>query len=290
MPPWRTRRARFPSGVSIATDENSHHFEPKVNRASAAKLWVSLASLSQTYRELLKMSGGTLTLEEAADYLHLSPQQTTRLAERGQLPGRRLGGQWKFNEAELHHWLEERLGLGDEQALVHVETVAAKAAPHAAETLAELIPFDAIAVPHDARTKASVINDIVQLAAGTGLLWDSDKLKEAVLARESLHSTALDNGVALLHPRRPMASILAQPLVALVRTHQPLAFGDTKGRLTDVFFLICSVDDAGHLRTLSRLTRLLNDAAFLEELRHAESSKAALESILTAEKRLFTSE
>ncbi len=236
------------------------------------------------------MSGGNLNLEEAADYLHLSPQQALRLAERGHLPARRLGGQWRFNEAELHHWLEERLGLGDEEALTHVEAVAAKASPDSAETLAELIPLEAVAVPLDARTKSSLINDIVQLAANTGLLWDPEKMKEAVLARENLHSTALDIGVALLHPRRPMATILAQPFVALVRTHQPLPFGDGKGRLTDIFFLICSVTDAGHLRTLSRLTRLLNDSTFLTDLRAAESSRAALDAVLAAEERLFLSE
>jgi futalosine hydrolase len=38
-------------------------------------------------------------------------------------------------------------------------------------------------------------------------------MAEAVAAREDLHPTALENGVALLHPRRPQTSILAEPLV-----------------------------------------------------------------------------
>ena len=38
---------------------------------------------------------------------------------------------------------------------------------------------------------------------------------EAVRAREEMHSTALDNGVALLHPRRPTVTDLAEAVLAL---------------------------------------------------------------------------
>ena len=46
-------------------------------------------------------------------------------------------------------------------------------------------------------------------------MWEQDKFAEAIRAREVLHSTALDNGVALLHPRRPMHGCLMDPFLAL---------------------------------------------------------------------------
>ena len=48
-----------------------------------------------------------------------------------------------------------------------------------------------------------------------------------------------------------------------------------KGTLTDVFFLILSIEDRGHLRVLARLSRLLADANFLAELRGAADARSA---------------
>jgi PTS system nitrogen regulatory IIA component len=111
-------------------------------------------------------------------------------------------------------------------------------------------------------------------------------MSEAVLAREDLHPTALENGVALLHPRRPQTSILAEPLVALGISPQPIPFGNTSGHLTDVFFLICSTDDRVHLRILARLARLVSDEVFLTMLRSSTSSLEALDLIRTTELEL----
>ena len=95
---------------------------------------------------------------------------------------------------------------------------------------------------------------------------------EAVRARENLHPTALDNGVALLHPRRPLASILGEPFLALGRTVNGIPFGGGR-TLTDIFFLICSRDDRGHLRMLARLSRLIADASLLARLRAITHSR-----------------
>ena len=60
-------------------------------------------------------------LTSLADYLHLDLAQVTKLAERGKLPGRRVAGAWRFSQAEIHHWLEDRIGLSDAHELVLVE-------------------------------------------------------------------------------------------------------------------------------------------------------------------------
>jgi len=116
---------------------------------------------------------------------------------------------------------------------------------------------------------------MVELASQAGLLWDTAKMIEAVRARENLHPPALDSGVALLHPRRPLASILAEPFVVLGKTSQAIPFGGRGGSLTDIFFLICSVDDGGHLSMLARLSRLIGDADFVSALRRTESGGEA---------------
>jgi PTS system nitrogen regulatory IIA component len=114
---------------------------------------------------------------------------------------------------------------------------------------------------------------MTELAGRTHLLWDAAKMAEAVRAREEMHSTALDNGVALLHPRRPMPTILEEAVVALGVAVGGIPFG-TGGLLTDIFFLICSTSDHEHLRILARLSRVINDQEFLSALRAAPDAAA----------------
>ena len=127
---------------------------------------------------------------------------------------------------------------------------------------------------------------MVELAAGTGLLWDPEQMEKAVRAREDIQSTAMDNGVALLHPRRPRASILAEPLVTIGVCKPAIPFGGSR-RLTDVMFLICSTDDQNHLYALARLSRLLSDAEFLPDLRGAKDAQQAHDAVVQAEARVI---
>ena len=223
-----------------------------------------------------------------AAYLHLAPQQVSRLADRGKLPGRKVSGQWRFTRAEIHHWLERRIGLSDEDELVEVEDVLERSAGARQPQeicIAELLPPEAIAVPLPARTRNSVITRMVELAANTGWLWDPPKMVEAVRAREDMHPTALESGVALLHPRRPMSRILSQPLLALGKTSTGIPFGGA-APTTDVFFLVCSVEDRGHLRVLARLSRVLTSPGFLDALREAPDAQTARQLIVEAEGKL----
>jgi nitrogen PTS system EIIA component len=99
-----------------------------------------------------------------------------------------------------------------------------------------------------------------------------------------MHPTALENGVALLHPRRPMQAILGGPFLAFGHSVAGLPFGG--GNLTDLFFLVCSVDDRGHLRTLARLSRLITLPGTLQKLRAAASPVEARQVLIEAEAEL----
>jgi PTS system nitrogen regulatory IIA component len=215
-------------------------------------------------------------IDRLAAYLHMMPAAVVKLAERGKLPGRRVGGEWRFSAAEIHHWLEDRIGLSDEEALVQMEGAldrASKAVQSDEVSIADLLHEEAIETPLDARTRGSVIAKMTELAAHTHLLWDAEKMAEAVRAREEMHSTALDNGVALLHPRRPMPAVLAEAVLALGVAPRGIPFG-SGGNLTNIFFLICSTSDHEHLRILARLSRVINDQDFLAAVRAAEDARA----------------
>jgi PTS system nitrogen regulatory IIA component len=235
------------------------------------------------------MAGEDFDVDSLATYLHLTPPQVAKLADRGKLPGRRVGGQWRFSRADMHHWLEERIGLSDEEELVRYEGVLERAARgQMAEEIiiSQMLPCEAIAVPLKVRTRNSVFDEMIDVASQTSWLWDPDKMAAAVRQREDMFPTALDNGVALLHPRRPIPSILDRPFLALGVTGSGIPFGGSRGSLTDVFFLICSVEDRGHLRTLARLSRILATAGFLDRLRQAPDSLAACQLVAETEATL----
>ena len=228
-------------------------------------------------------------VESLATYLHLSTQQVMRLADRGRIPGRKVAGQWRFSRAEIHHWLEKRIGLSGDVELAEVEDVLQRSAgadEQQAICIAELLPREAIAMPLDARTRDSVIRSMTELAGRTGWLWEPEKMAEAVRCREEMHPTTLDSGVALMHPRRPMPNILGQAFLALGCTSAGIPFGGSRGTLTDVFFLICSVNDRGHLRTLARLSRIIGTPGFLDELRRAPDAEAVHALIAESESKL----
>ncbi len=232
------------------------------------------------------MSSDQLDIDALARYLHLTPEKVQRLVNRGKIPGRKVGGRWVFSLPEIHQWLEQQIGLTEDEEELHRLEEAFAPAAQDEMTIAELLPLAAVAVPLEARSQNSVIRQMVDLAAGTGWLWDPDRMAEAVRRREQLHTTALDSGVALLHPRRPLPQILERPFLAFGRTVQGVPFGGSRGILTDLFFLILSTDDRGHLHTLARLSRMLGDVEFLRRLREAPDAASAHELICRREAEL----
>lgn len=227
-------------------------------------------------------------IDALAAYLHLTPPQVLKMADRGKLPGRKIKGQWRFSPAEIHHWLEERIGISDEGELVQMESVLNQGGGgpvRESPTISRLLAPSAIRIPLPARTKNSVITSMIKVASEAGLLWDPEKMADAVRNRENLHPTAMDSGVALLHPRRPMPSILPEASLAFGRTSHGVPFGGPAGQLTDMFFLILSTDDAGHLQVLARLSRLLTPD-FLTAAREAEDGATLLDAVRQAEEEL----
>lgn len=118
-----------------------------------------------------------------AAYLHLDPAKVTRLAERNKIPGRKVGGTWRFARAEIHHWFESRIGdSGDASELADMEDRLRRTPGVMMQDvhLPDLLPREAIDVSLQARSQSSVITRMCDLAAGTGMLWDAAEMAESV--------------------------------------------------------------------------------------------------------------
>lgn len=48
-----------------------------------------------------------MTIPEVSRYLRLAESTIYKLAQDGQLPGRKIGGCWRFSRESLQRWLEQ---------------------------------------------------------------------------------------------------------------------------------------------------------------------------------------
>ena len=53
--------------------------------------------------------GEILTLEEVAAYLKAGKRTVYRLAQKGEIPAFKLGGNWRFRRSELDRWIAESI-------------------------------------------------------------------------------------------------------------------------------------------------------------------------------------
>jgi PTS system nitrogen regulatory IIA component len=225
-----------------------------------------------------------MDLAQLASLLRRDQRELSKLASRGQLPARKVGGQWRFANAEIQQWLEGELPGFDEQQLKNLE----EAHPEPPEPLlTNLLAPDCVEVPLQARTPASVMRAMVRLAEQSWQVYDPDAVLQAVQAREERGSTAQENGTAILHPPRPLRDVLGESVMAFGRSAGGVPFGGPRGGETDLFFLVCCREQKTHLRVLARLSRLFLRQGFLDQLRAAESPKDALQVIRDAEKQLL---
>ncbi|MEI8079966.1 MAG: PTS sugar transporter subunit IIA, partial [bacterium] len=196
------------------------------------------------------MPNRTFNLDEAAEYLHLAKRDVEKLALHREIPCERQSGRVYFVRREVDAWASQRiLGLSKARLETYHHDGAARVCHRLGRTqamVAELLRPAALKPTLASRTKAAVLRDMVALAERTELLYDPADLLNSLREREELCSTALEHGVALLHPRHHDPYLASDSFIALGRT-QPLPFGASDGQKTDLFFLVCCQDDSIHL-------------------------------------------
>ena len=226
------------------------------------------------------MAYRNMTLDELARHLGMDARVVKKWAERGRLPGVMVRGQWRFNRAQLLDWLQREIHTLDREHIANLERAMSDGSEE--QVLGDLLSLEAIDMNLPARSRASVLRELVKLAERTGLVYDPAGILKAVQEREGLRTTALPKGFAIPHPRRPMPYATAEPLVCLARVPNPVAFGAPDGAQTQLFFLICSHEGHAHLHVLARLMRMLNDG-LIDTLRAVQDPAQALQLMIARE-------
>ncbi len=137
--------------------------------------------------------------------------------------------------------------------------------------ITDLLDASKIQLRTHAANKEEVIDLLVALQAKSGHLTDTASYKQAILARESQTSTAIEAGIAVPHAK---SDCVTAPSLAACTLTDGVDYGAMDGQPSDLFFMIAAPMDGDlHLEILSHLMVLLMNPEFLKELRNAVDAK-----------------
>jgi PTS system nitrogen regulatory IIA component len=236
------------------------------------------------------MSHRTLSLNELVSYLHLNEEDIRLLVKRHEIPHRQLGADYVFPREEIDRWASQRLlGMQDKdiQAFHRSSTAREHNLSERHALLPELMQPNYVSPALEGKTPPKVIRNMVELAEATGMVWDPDGLLAGIEERESLCSTAMPCGAALLHPPHHEPYMFEDSFIVFGRTLHPILFGAPGGAPTHFFFLICSQEDRIHLHLLARVSMMCRETAILENLATAETSGEMFDLLLAAEEEMI---
>ncbi len=89
----------------------------------------------------MKSDEEIMTIEEVAKYLKMKPQTIYKWAQDGQIPGTKLGKEWRFRKSILDEWIDTFIILskGGFDLLIHSSIVANRRAGLSESELDELL-------------------------------------------------------------------------------------------------------------------------------------------------------
>jgi fructose-specific phosphotransferase system IIA component len=136
--------------------------------------------------------------------------------------------------------------------------------------------------------KEDVIKEMVDalISAGDIEKRNRNKLIDGLMARESLGSTAIGQGIAIPHAKSDCVDKL---IAGFGLSKKGVDFDSLDGELAYIFFLLIAPQDSAgpHLKALARISRLLKDKYFRDTLRSAADEKAVIKAISLEDEKKF---
>ncbi len=218
-----------------------------------------------------------LGVREAARLLGVSEKTVYRWIKDGRLPAYRINEQHRFNRAELLEWATSRRINVSPEIFEEPEDAARMPLP----TVGDALQAGGIHYRVGGTDKSSVLRAVVDLMRLPDEV-NRQFLHQVLLARESLGSTGVGDGIAIPHVRNPIVMHIPKPTVTLCFLEHEIDFAAIDGKPVNTLFTIVSPGVRAHLHVLSRLAFALRDGVFRSLL----STQATREEILIAVRRV----
>lgn len=204
-----------------------------------------------------------LKIDDVAELLNVSESTIKQWLEEGKIPSYRLHEQYRFSRIEIENWM---MSFKQAKDRVSTPTIAEESKKGMQQySLLRAIHKGGIYSDIPSTDKEQIIRDTMERVAPK-LSLDAEGLTELLLDRESLMPTALNNGIAVPHPRD---FLLKTPndIVAVVTLKEPIDWGALDGQKVHTLFFLFATGDKRHLHLLAKLAHLSSNEEMLELFR-----------------------
>jgi fructose-specific phosphotransferase system IIA component len=142
--------------------------------------------------------------------------------------------------------------------------------------LTQILEPTGVKVPLEGKNKEAVITELVDLLDSRGLLNDRAMVLDAVLMREQTRSTGIGSGIAIPHGK---CKGVKELVMAIGITAEPIDFESIDGKPVKIVVLLVSPTDrtGPHIQALARISRLMLDGKFKEQLENAKTAEELYE-------------
>lgn len=211
-------------------------------------------------------------VRETAGLLNVSEKTIYRWVKDSKLPAFKIGEQYRFNRAEILEWAtSQRINVSVE---IFSEPAGKDKVP--VPGLGAALVTGGIHYRVSGSDKVSVLKSVI---GAMPLPEEVDKsfLLRVLLARESMGSTAIGNGVAIPHVRNPIVMHIPRPMITLCFLETPVDFDALDGKPVNTLFAMVSPTISAHLSLLSRLAFALRNRVFQEVISRQGTREEILE-------------
>lgn len=141
--------------------------------------------------------------------------------------------------------------------------------------ITDLLDVRSISLDVAPKSKQEAIDAAVALMVKSGKINDEEAYKKQVYAREEESTTGIGEGIAIPHGK---CDAVDRPGLAAMVIREGVDFDSLDGAPVTLLFLIAApnTEDNVHLDVLSKLSMMLMDEAFTENLRKAETPEQFL--------------
>src|SRR5487761_1486655 len=194
-----------------------------------------------------------LNIREVSKLLKVPEKKINEWIRRGILRADRVNQQCQFNRSDLLERTSSR--AIDIRAEVFFGS---HAVTNDAPALVDALRAGRIVHGLQAADQPAAVRAIVD-ALDLPAQVDRESVRQLIVAREAMGSTAIGEGIAIPHVRRPMLLNGSRASISLFFLDRPVDFGAFDGKPVFVVFLLISPTIRTHLALLSRLSYALHD-------------------------------
>lgn len=222
-----------------------------------------------------------MTVAEVAEYLKLSEKTILKMIKNKEIPCAKIANQWRFSLIILEDWLTAKMDVIPQNDLSRLIEKEYDLVP-----VSRLIHEDNIIIDLKSDNRMDVLEELAENAYSTQLISDKGYFLKKLVEREKITSTALGNGVAIPHLRKPSDEIVNEARIIIGRSEKGIDFDSLDTLPTHIFFLLISDSEIVHLRLLSKLGIILKQENSIDLLR-SYTSKSDFISFFTKFDKYF---